>query len=259
MVVEFTTVTPVMLAPVTEGLMDTVVPVVKFVPVRVTATPPEPKFVPVGAIEVSVAVAGLTTVKVTGPMLPVGVVTETFLAPRVAVAEIVRFAVTVVEFTAAKPLTVMPVPDTVTAVAPFRLVPVSVTGILPMVPRAPEMGAIEVSVGGCTVNVTPLLLPPPAVTVMVRAPTVALFAMVKVAVTVVEFTAVKPLTVTPFAGAVTLTEVAVASPVPVRVTGTVEPTPPVLGAIWVSVAGPSTENVTAVPVVVPTGVVTLTV
>jgi len=76
-----------------------------------------------------------------------GVVTLTVLALSVALPVIVNVAVTVV-LVAVIPLTVTPVPDTFTAVAPVRLVPVSVTGTA--VPRAPEVGAINVSVGTAT-------------------------------------------------------------------------------------------------------------
>jgi len=85
------------------------------------------------------------TVNVTVLLVPAGVVTLTVLAERVAVFEIVKVVVTVVELTVKAP-TVIPVPDTFTDVAPVRFVPVKVTGT--MVPRAPDVGAIEVSVGG---------------------------------------------------------------------------------------------------------------
>jgi len=85
------------------------------------------------------------TVNVTVLLVPAGVVTLTVLAERVAVFEIVKVVVTVVEVTVKAP-TVIPVPDTFTAVAPVRFVPVKVTGT--MVPRVPDVGAIEVSVGG---------------------------------------------------------------------------------------------------------------
>jgi len=95
--------------------------------------------------EVKARVPDAVTVKVTVLLVPPGVVTLTVLAEMVAVPEIVKFAVTVVELTTVKPLTVMPVPDTLIAVAPVRLVPVRVTGTT--VSRTPEVGEIEVNVG----------------------------------------------------------------------------------------------------------------
>jgi len=97
------------------------------------------------------------TVNVTVLLVPAGVVTLTVLAERVAVFEIVKVVVTVVEVTVKAP-TVIPVPDTFTAVAPVRFVPVKVTGT--MVPRVPDVGAIEVIVG----------TPPPAVATNSTAP-----------------------------------------------------------------------------------------
>src|SRR5882762_2682980 len=91
------------------------------------------------------------TVNVTVLLVPPGVVTLTVLAPSVAVGVMVKVAVTVVAV-AVMPLTVTPGPDTLTAVAPVRFVPVKVTGTA--VPRAPDVGAIEVSVGG------PVVIPP---------------------------------------------------------------------------------------------------
>ena len=134
-----------------------------------------------GEIVVSV---GPTTVNAPARELLVApfVVTVTFLALRVAPVVMVKFAVTWVpaEFTVT-PLAVTPVPDTVTAVVPVRLAPVMVTGTT--VPRAPDVGAIEFSVGPTTVNVTPLLIPAGVVTVTVLALRVAPVVMVKLAVT----------------------------------------------------------------------------
>ena len=94
--------------------------------------------------EVKVTVPAVT-VNVTVLLVPAGVVTLTVLAERVAVFEIVKVVVTVVEVTVKAP-TVIPVPDTFTADAPVRFVPVKVTET--GVPRAPDEGALEVSVGG---------------------------------------------------------------------------------------------------------------
>ena len=78
------------------------------------------------------------------------------------------------------PLTVTPAPDTFTAVVPVRLVPVIVTGTL--VPRRPEVGEIEASVGPCTVNVTVLLVAPFVVLLTFLAVSPAPGVIVKVAV-----------------------------------------------------------------------------
>src|SRR2546423_5951414 len=86
-----------------------------------------------------------TTVNVTVLLVPPGVVTLTVLAPSAAVAPIAKFALTVVAFTTVTPPAVTAVPDTVTAVAPVRFVPVSVTGSKG--PGAPEEGVIEAKVG----------------------------------------------------------------------------------------------------------------
>jgi len=102
------------------------------------------------------------TVNVTVLLVPAGVVTLTVLAERVAVFAIVKVVVTVVEVTVKAP-TVIPVPDTFTAVAPVRFVPVKVTGT--MVPRVPDAGAMESSVGGPVV-VAPVNSTAPASTAL---------------------------------------------------------------------------------------------
>ncbi len=66
------------------------------------------------------------------PVVPFGVTTATFLAVRAAVDAIWKVALTVVELNGITFKTVMPVPETVTCVAPVRFVPVSVTiSVLP--------------------------------------------------------------------------------------------------------------------------------
>ena len=94
--------------------------------------------------EVKVSVPAFT-VKFTVLLVPPGVVTLTVLVETVAVPEIVKVAVTVVELTTVMLLTLMPVPDTVTADVPVRFVPLSVTGTT--VPRCPVFGLIEIRVG----------------------------------------------------------------------------------------------------------------
>ena len=89
--------------------------------------------------------------KITPVLVPFGVFAVTVLAPVVAPVAIVNVAVTVSAFTTAMLLTVMPVLPGFIAVVPVKRVPDRVT--LTVVPRAPELGLIEVSVGPITVNV----------------------------------------------------------------------------------------------------------
>jgi hypothetical protein len=125
----------------------TAVAPVRLVPVSVTGT--VVLCVPViGAIEVSVGAgggAGPFTVNVTALLVPLGVVTVTFLAVSAALLVITQFAVTVVAVGVPVMVQVTPLPVAFTVVAPVRLVPVSVTGTV--VPRTPDTGEIEVSVG----------------------------------------------------------------------------------------------------------------
>jgi hypothetical protein len=76
-------------------------------------------------------------------VVPIGVVTVTFLALWVAPAVIAQLALTVVAVDVI-PVQVMPPPEMVTAVAPVRLVPIRDTGTV--VPRVPVGGLIEASV-----------------------------------------------------------------------------------------------------------------
>src|SRR2546427_3335034 len=99
-----------------------------------TAVPSVPL---VAAVKVNVPCGAATTVNVTVLLVPPGVVTLTVLAPSVAVAVMVKVVVTVVEVEVKAPA-VTPLPDTVTAVAPVRFVPVKVPGT--SVPRAPDVG-----------------------------------------------------------------------------------------------------------------------
>lgn len=131
-------------------VMVTAVAPVRRVPVRVTGTVVL-RVPDVGVIEVSV---GPITVNVTALLVPPGVVTVTFLAVVAAEAVIVNVAVICVALTTVTLLTVKPVPDTVTAVAPVKLVPVRVTATAE--PRTPVLGAIDVSVGA-------FVAPPPPV------------------------------------------------------------------------------------------------
>lgn len=199
--VGLTRVTPVTVRPFAGATTLTVDPAVKLLPVRTTATglglPNLLRKPDAGVIEERIGVPGFTTVNVTGVVVPVGVVTVTFLAVSAAVGEIVNVALTCVSLTTVMPLTVMPPPVTLTDVAPVRLIPVSTTACA--VPRAPVVGAIENSPAGgtVTVKVTALLFPPGAVTVTFVAPGVAPAPMLIVAVTEVSLLTVKPLTVMP--------------------------------------------------------------
>jgi len=102
------------------------------------------------------------------------------------------------------------------------------------------------------VNVTALLGPPGVVTVTVLADSAALAAMVKLALTVVAFTTVMPVTV--ILPPETVTAVVPVRLVPVRVTGTTVPGSPVAGVIDVRVgaagATPVPERETGEPVTV---------
>ena len=199
--VGLTTVTPVMVRPLAGATTLTVDPAVKLLPVRTTATGLGAAAVrrkPVaGAIEERIGVPGFTTVKVTGVLVPEGVVTVTFLAVSAAVAEIVNVALTCVSLTTVRPLTMMPPPGTLTALVPVRLIPVSTTGCA--VPRAPVLGAMENNLLGGTVTVKAigLLFPPGAVTVRFLTPAAATAEMFSVAVTWVSPATVKLLTVMP--------------------------------------------------------------
>jgi hypothetical protein len=226
-VVSFTTVIPLtamLLVPV-----FTVVVPVKPLPERVTATV-APRAPELGLIPVSV---GRCTVNATELVVPNGPVTETFLTPVVALVEMVKVAVIVVEFTTLKLLTVIALPIPVNPVSPVRFVPVRVT--LTVVPRNPWIGLIEVSVGPCTVNETLLLVPPGVVTLTFLVVNPAVAEIVKFAVIVLEFTTVKLGTVTPKPD--TVTAVVPSRLVPVRVTATVVPRVPALGLIDVNVGG----------------------
>jgi hypothetical protein len=215
-------------------------------PVNVIAcvVPRTPK---VGATELSAGVTVNVTVGVVTPL----VVTLTVRAPTAAPDAITRLAVTVRPFgLGTMVLTLIPAPDTLTAVAPAKPVPVRVTGTV--VPLRPEVGAMEVSVGELIVNVTVLVFTPFVVTKTDRAPAVAPAAITKLAVTVVSVGVPVMVAVMLAPG---LIAVAPAKPVPVRVTCTVAPLKPELGAMEVSV-GLCTVNVMAL--VTPVGVVTVT-
>ena len=199
--VGLTIVTPVTVRPFAGATTLTVDPVTKPLPAMTTATglaaaavrrKPE-----AGVIELIIGVPGFTTVKVTGVLVPEGVVTVTFLAVSAAVAEIVNVALICVSLTTVMPLTVMPAPVTLTALAPVRLMPDRVT--VSVVPLAPVLEVMENNLLGGTVTVKPtaLLFPPGAVIVRFLAPAAAPAEMFSVAVTWVSPATVKLLTVMP--------------------------------------------------------------
>jgi hypothetical protein len=178
---------PVPLALVNEGTAVSVSgPAVAPLAVLLTVTVPffvvrPPPLMFVGTVNETVAP---TTVNATVLLVPPGlVVTLTVLAPSAAPTVITQLALTVVEVEPLVMLQVTPVPDTVTAVAPVKPVPVRVTGTT--APRDPVVGAIEVRAGPWRVNVTPPLVPPGVVTVTVLVAGVreAFAAIAKVAVT----------------------------------------------------------------------------
>ena len=201
----------------------------KLVPVRVTLRlklKAGLRVADVGLMEATVGVPpAAVTVNAPGAVaFPLGVATVTFLAVSPALAVIVKVAVTVVEFTTTKLLTLMPLPDTLTAIAPVRLLPVRVT--LTALPRAPVLGATEASVGvpppaAVTVNVTVLVSPAGVVTVTVLAVAAAPVVIVKLAVTVVAVGVPVMTAVTPVPD--TVTAVAPVKLVPVRVTAKAAP------------------------------------
>lgn len=217
---------------------DTVTAVapVRLAPLMVTGTvvPCNPEL---GTIEVIVApctVNGTELLTATAP----GTVMVTLWTPSVAVAEMVKFTVAVVELPTTRPLGVTPAPETFTALAPVRLVPVSVTATV--VARTPVGGAIvaNVGVGGIvTVKVTALLVPPGAVTVTFLAVPPAPAAIVKVALTCPSLITEMPLTVTPPPD--TGMAVVPVSPVPKRLTCVAMPRAADAGEIDVS-TGPRT-------------------
>ena len=103
--------------------------------------------------------------KLTVPVVPIGVVAVTVRAPVAAVVVKVQFAFTVVAVGVPVTLQVMPEPEKVTAVAPVKLVPVSTTACGFVAVREPDVGLIEASVGPITVKATAFVVPAGAVTV----------------------------------------------------------------------------------------------
>ena len=120
-------------------------------------------------------------------------------------------------------LAVIPLPSC--KLAPTRLAPVSVTGTV--VPTTPELGEMELSVGagGVMLNAILLLVPVGVFTEMLCAPTGALEATTRLAVSCVELITVTLLAVRP----VPRFKLPPVRFVPVSVTGTVAPSNPEFG------------------------------
>jgi hypothetical protein len=234
----------------------TIVAPVRLVPVRVTGTvvlPVAGRGADAGEMEVSVGpvtVNAFVRVLVT-PLLAVP--TVTLLGPTPAVTATEQFAVTVVAVGVPVTAQVTPVAETVTALAPVRRVPERVTGTVD--PRAPEVGEIVVSVGANTVNVgvfaPTVVVPIGVVTLTCLVVAGAVVVMAQFAVTVVTVGVPVIVQETPAVEAPMVTTVAPVRPLPVRVTGTVEPRIPEVGEIEANV-GPWTANVSGL--VPPAGV-----
>jgi hypothetical protein len=152
----------------------------------------------------------------------------------------------------------------VSDVAPVRLVPLNVNGKA-LLPWSALVGLTAVRVGPCTVKAAARMADPeaPVETVTLWAPRVAPVEMVKVAVTIPEFTTWTLVTLTPPPTVTPAPPVPESAPVrlvPVSVTLTAEPRTPVAGLIPVNVGAPRemTVKATALLVPPPPGTVTVT-
>jgi hypothetical protein len=156
-------------------------------------------------------------------LLPPGVVIVTVRGPGVALASITKAAVSDRPVAATRgPLTfamVMPQPLTAIVVEPgTNPVPDNVT--LTVVPRVPDDGLIDVSVGpgAPTLNVCALVVPPAVVTVTLRAPRSAAASTVNRAVIDVPLTTVTSLVLTPLPDTATVAPLRNPDPVKVAIT-----------------------------------------
>src|ERR1700693_2777 len=182
--------------------------------------PPTPGGACVVPSEVRVGGGGFTANERV-PEVPPAVVTETFCAPKAALAPIWKVAVMVVLFTTVVLLMVTPVPPKLIAAPGMKLAPVRVK--LTFVPGSPLEGLMVPRVGGgaCTVKVTLPEVPPLVVTETYCVPVAALAAMARVAVMVVLFTTAVLLMITP--APLKLSTAPLRKVVPVRVTLTLLP------------------------------------
>jgi len=190
-----------------------------------------------GLIPVIAGGAGEVTVKpVNGGDVPIPVVTVSVRvsvdAPPAIVTVIGRLVAVPVPMVAVTPL-----PLNVTAVAPFRFVPLMVAGTL--VPGVPEDGLIPVIAGGAgEVTVKPVNgrdVPIPVVTVSVRvsvdAPPAIVTVIGRLVAVPVPMVAVTPLPLN-------VTAVAPPRPVPLMVAGWLVPAAPEDGVIPVTTGSP---------------------
>ncbi len=223
-----------MIVPVTPGLPETTaVAFVRFVPVKVKLlvdpTVPLPDEPPDEVIDVRVGVAA-TTVNGSDRGVPF-TTTPKVVVPVVAVEAITTVAVTVVLVDAPVIVALTPeLPETM-ALAAERFVPVKVTGN--DVPTVPLLGDTLVSVGvaGLMVNGNGTVWPP-TVTPRVYAPVAAVALITTVALTVVLDV---PVIVALTPVLLDTTAVAPERLVPLKVTGNVVPTVPLLGVTLVNV------------------------
>ena len=148
-VVELVTVTPLTVTP-PPGTATVVSPGMKLVPVSVTGNV-VPRTPVAGLIVANVGVEGIVTVKATELLMPPGAVTVTFLAVPAAPAAMVKVVVICVSLFTVMGPTVMPPPDTVTAVAPVNPLPKMETGMAAPCPRRADVGSIDVRTGPSTV------------------------------------------------------------------------------------------------------------
>jgi hypothetical protein len=222
-----------MIVPVMPGLADTTaVAFDRFVPLKVKVvvvpTVPLPDEPPDDVIDVRVGVAA-TTVNGSDRAVPFTTIPKV-VVPVVAVEAITTVALTVVLDVPVIVALTPGLPETM-AVAPERFVPVKVTGN--DVPTVPLLGDTLVSVGvaGLTVNGNETVWPP-TVTPRVDAPVAAVELITTVALTVVLDV---PVIVALTPGLLDTAAVAPERFVPLKVTGNVVPTVPLLGVTLVSV------------------------
>jgi hypothetical protein len=223
-----------MIVPVTPGLPETTaVAFDRFVPVKVNVVVvpmvPLPDEPPDEVIDVRVGVAA-TTVNGSDTGVPF-TTTPRVVAPVVAVEAITTVAVTVVLVEAPEIVALTPALPETMALAPERFVPVKVTGN--DVPTVPVFGDTLVSVGVARLIVNGNeMVWPPTVTPRVDAPAAAVALITTVALTVVLDVPVM-VALTP-----ALLDTAAVAPerlVPLKVTGNVVPTVPLLGVTLVNV------------------------
>jgi hypothetical protein len=175
---------------------------------------------------------GDVTVKVTGALVPPGVVTVTFLAPRSALPSTTNVALTDVLLVTTTPLTVTPDPLTATVVAStVKCAPVRICNtVVPVAPSCCRRLAIDGDEPDAaeTENDCGALVPPAVVIVTVRAPGAAAASMTKLVVSDVALCTVVALAVTPDP-LIAIVVAPATKPVPVSVADTVVPADPVAG------------------------------